>query len=399
MKAKGEKEMFLPSGAEFIIEKLMRCGYRADVVGGCVRDFLLSRPLGDYDITTSATPLQVMEVFGECRIIETGIKHGTLTIIADGVPYEVTSYRKDGKYKDNRHPENVTFSVTLEEDLSRRDFTVNAMCYNHKDGITDIYGGMTDIQKKLIRAVGEPTTRFSEDALRIMRAIRFASVLGFKIEEKTAEAVHSNKHLLESVSRERIYTEWKKLLSGESAYDVISEYSDVIEAAIPELHALHLPPRETFNIADFTSRLFSIYYLTNRCGFENSMRNLHTDAATITLGKDVLLNFKETPPKTENEALILLSSVGESTALECAKLGMALGKWEKSSLDLINEAISSGKPYKVSMLAIGGADIISLGLFGEAVGRVLKELLVATINAECGLSKNEQIDYVRTKLL
>ena len=210
-------KIHLPSEVRLIIDRLNKGGYRADIVGGSVRDAHLGREIGDYDITTDAPPERTAELFSDFRTVETGIKHGTLTVVIDKAPYEITTYRTDGEYLDNRHPSSVSFTRELSLDLSRRDFTVNAMCYNERDGLTDLFDGRGDLERRLIRTVGEPPLRFSEDALRILRALRFASVLDFEIEENTARAVREYAHLLENVSRERIYTEWLKLLSGRGA--------------------------------------------------------------------------------------------------------------------------------------------------------------------------------------
>ena len=180
-----QKKMNLPKEAEYIISRLNSFGYRADVVGGCVRDSMLGKQPSDYDITTNASPKEMKAVFSDLKTVETGIKHGTLTVIINSKTYEVTTYRVDGEYRDNRHPVSVVFTDRLSEDLSRRDFTVNAMCYSHEHGYTDLYGGREDLENKLIRAVGDPVKRFNEDALRILRALRFASTLGFSIEPET----------------------------------------------------------------------------------------------------------------------------------------------------------------------------------------------------------------------
>ena len=238
--------MLLPNGAMFIIDRLSNHGERADAVGGCVRDYLLGKPSDDYDITTSATPGRIEEIFSDCRLVETGIKHGTVTIVLSDGRYEVTTYRRDGEYLDNRHPASVTFTDKLSDDLSRRDFTINAMCYNPRDGFTDLYGGREDLSGGLIRAVGDPRKRFTEDALRIMRAVRFASTLDFSLDEPTDGAARALAPLLANISRERIYVEWHKLLSGKAAFRILTAYPEVIAIAIPELKELRMPNEERF---------------------------------------------------------------------------------------------------------------------------------------------------------
>ena len=203
----------IPDNVRLAIGILEQNGYSAYAVGGCVRDSLLGHKPYDWDICTSALTEQMEECFADFRIIPTGVKHGTLTIIVDE-PLEITTFRIDGDYLDNRRPSDVSFTRNLSDDLCRRDFTVNAMALNSRGEITDLYGGREDLEAKRIRCVGDASTRFDEDALRIMRALRFASTLGFEIEEKTASAIHAKKHLLKNIAAERIQKEFTKLLTG-----------------------------------------------------------------------------------------------------------------------------------------------------------------------------------------
>jgi tRNA nucleotidyltransferase (CCA-adding enzyme) len=230
-----ELDITLPMPVARAMSALESCGYEAYAVGGCVRDSLLGRTPNDWDITTNATPEQMKICFGDFRVIETGIKHGTLTVIVDGTQLEITTYRNDGEYLDNRHPVQVTFSKHVEDDLSRRDFTVNAMAYHPQKGLVDLFGGREDLQARLIRCVGDAKTRFCEDGLRILRAIRFASVLDFDIEEDTAKAVHECKNLLSGIAAERVREEFCKLICGRGAVRILREYIDVIAVFLPEL--------------------------------------------------------------------------------------------------------------------------------------------------------------------
>lgn len=224
--------------ANYLIETIENAGFEAYQVGGCVRDFFMKRKCDDIDITTSAKPGDLEKILAENNIkyIETGLKHGTVTAVFDGDNFEITTYRTDGEYIDNRHPENVSFVSNIDEDLSRRDFTINAIAYNpNKDEIVDLFGGRNDIENKIIKAVGNPDKRFKEDALRIMRAVRFSSTLGFEIEENTKAALFRNKELLKNVSAERIFTELSKLLLGDNVFDVLTEYKEIMGVIIPEL--------------------------------------------------------------------------------------------------------------------------------------------------------------------
>ncbi len=225
----------LPAGADKIVAVLLDNGFDSYIVGGCVRDSLLGKTPHDWDICTSAKPEEVERCFSGQRIIETGLKHGTVTIVMEDMPYEVTTFRVDGDYSDCRRPNSVLFVGDIMEDLSRRDFTMNAMAYNSRDGLVDPFGGAESLNKRLISCVGNPDDRFGEDALRILRALRFASVFGFSISDRTSEAIHKNVELLNRISAERINSELCRLLCGEGVLSVLLNYPDVISTIIPEL--------------------------------------------------------------------------------------------------------------------------------------------------------------------
>lgn len=225
----------IPNDVATVINILSENGHKAYVVGGCVRDSLMGREPDDWDVTTDASPKEIKEIFASFRTVDTGIEHGTVLVVSGKTPVEVTTFRIDGEYTDNRHPDSVTFTSNIEDDLSRRDFTINAMAYNHKDGIIDPFGGRNDLENKIIRCVGEPDKRFAEDGLRIMRAVRFSSVLGFSIEEKTAESIIKNENLLGAIAAERLTKELMKLLCGENVFEVLKEFRSVIGVFIPEL--------------------------------------------------------------------------------------------------------------------------------------------------------------------
>lgn len=225
----------LPPQVLDALDRLHQAGYEAWIVGGCVRDLLLGRVPTDYDITTSALPPQTKEVFRDRRVVETGIRHGTVTLLEEGMPLEITTYRVDGTYSDARHPDGVTFTTSLREDAARRDFTVNAMAYAPGLGLRDDFGGQEDLARRLIRAVGDPDRRFQEDALRVLRAIRFASVLDFALEEETAAAARRQAAGLQKVSAERVFQELSKLLCGPKAGQVLLAYPDILGQVIPEL--------------------------------------------------------------------------------------------------------------------------------------------------------------------
>lgn len=230
--------MVLPENISRALDMLESAGHEAWVVGGCVRDSLMGIIPHDYDITTSALPTETEQVFAGYRLIETGLKHGTVTVLADGSPIEITTYRVDGEYRDSRRPERVTFTRNIRDDVSRRDFTMNGIAYNPKQGYFDEFGGAEDIKAGVIRCIGKPEKRFREDALRILRGLRFSASLGFEIEENTARAMHDTRELLNKISAERVFSELCGLLTGRNShrniFRVLTEFRDIAAVIIPE---------------------------------------------------------------------------------------------------------------------------------------------------------------------
>lgn len=227
--------MQIDERAQVALDILEQNGYEAYVVGGCVRDSLMGHPPHDWDICTAALPQQVAACFGAYPIIETGLIHGTVTVVLQGLPLEITTYRQDGEYTDNRHPASVAFVRSLKEDLARRDFTINAMAYNPKTGLQDYWGGAADVQNGVVRAVGQPGKRLQEDGLRILRALRFASRLGFCIEPQLQNTIHQKRQLLCNIAAERINTELCGILTSKGVLPVLLEYPDVLQVFIPEI--------------------------------------------------------------------------------------------------------------------------------------------------------------------
>ena len=254
----------LPEKVNQIIQTLQAHGYEAYAVGGCVRDSILNRNPDDWDITTSATPLETKALFA--RTFDTGIEHGTITVLLDKDAFEVTTYRVDGTYMDNRHPSEVTFTRSLKEDLLRRDFTINAMAYNDKEGLVDIFGGMEDLKNQRIRCVGNARERFTEDALRILRAIRFAAQLGFEIEEETKEGIRQLAPNLASISAERIQVELIKILVSNNPRMLHMAYElGITKVILPEFDAMMTTGQETphhkYNVGEHT--LKSMEYVSS----------------------------------------------------------------------------------------------------------------------------------------
>lgn len=248
--------MDMPKNVDIAINLLQSAGFEAYAVGGCVRDSLLGKTPNDWDITTSAKPEDMKSVFAEFHCIDTGIKHGTVTVVIDGEPLEITTFRLDGEYEDNRHPKSVTFTSNLGADLGRRDFTVNAMAYSKKTGTVDLFGGQNDLKNRIIRCVGDPDRRFNEDALRILRALRFASALDFEIEEKTAQSLLKNRALLGNISEERIAKELLKLVCGKGAKRILTDFAPVLFEILPELQPMyknsHDNPHHCYDIYEHT---------------------------------------------------------------------------------------------------------------------------------------------------
>ncbi len=353
--------MILPASVQLVISRMEAAGFEIYPVGGCVRDFLRGITPFDFDLTTSARPEETARIFSDFTVVETGIKHGTVTVVIDGSPLEITTFRTDVGYSDGRHPDRVEFSASLEDDLSRRDFTVNAMAYG-PDGVIDRFGGKEDLENRLIRCVGEPKTRLTEDALRILRGLRFAATLDFTIEADTARAMNETKGNLHMVSRERITDEVTRLVCGTSAARVVREYLPIFKEILPGLRP------------DFAK----LETLPNE-------RNLRLAAllGDVSVLKHLRLSGKDTAELTAiltSEPPVLLTRF---SALSCKAryrdhadaVCKFHGVWNLE--ELCGDGI-----YKVSDLAISGDDLLAHGYHGKAVGEILQKLLVRVMRGE-----------------
>lgn len=357
----------LPKDVSFIIDSLENKGYSAFIVGGCVRDALLGKIPTDWDICTSALPQETIKVFKGHKIIETGIKHGTITLVINSVPYEITTFRTDGDYVDKRHPKSVNFVRNIEQDLARRDFTVNAMAYNESCGLIDLYGGQEDLENKIIRCVGNTKKRFSEDALRIMRAIRFSAVLDFEIEEETKKAIFLLKNNLSNIAIERINVEFSKTLLSKNSV-VYSEYNEIFKLFIdisPNLDAnrlVNLPK-------DLETRLS--YLLLSSGLSAGVLENLRYPSKTIKAADEVIKNFDAKCENLKNLRLLISKS-----NYETAKRILTIKGYNK---DMLLKA--KKMPCKICDLKISGDDLIALGIDnGSTIGKILKELLSLVID-------------------
>ncbi len=298
----------IPREAKYIIETLAEAGYEAYVVGGCVRDSLLGRTPEDWDITTSARPEQVKALFR--RTVDTGIQHGTVTVLLERQGFEVTTYRIDGAYEDSRHPKEVTFTPSLREDLRRRDFTINAMAYGEEAGLIDPFGGLEDIERKVVRCVGDPRERFQEDALRIMRAVRFSAQLGYTIEERTGEAIREMAPSLSHISAERIQVELVKLLLSDHPDDLRIAYDmGVTKVILPEFDVLMETPQNhphhQYNVGEHT--LHSLLHVdAERCLRLAMLLHDVGKPATLTTDEQGITHFHGHPPVSERMAKEIL---------------------------------------------------------------------------------------------
>lgn len=432
--------MTLPQNISAVLERLAASGFEAYIVGGCVRDMLMGREPADYDITTSASPEQTLAVFGDMRTLTHGMRHGTVTVMSGGEPVEITTFRRDGEYKDSRHPETVSFDATLEQDLARRDFTCNAMAYEPSAGLVDIFGGREDIQNGVIRAVGDPGARFGEDALRILRALRFSSVLGFEIEESTARAAEKCSGLLANVSGERIWAELSRLLCGKNCFDVLMKYPAVIDRAVPGtlrmkdysqhnnyhvytllehtarvvvnvpavpymrlaalLHDIGKPDCQTVDRNDPKKWHFHGHPERSAELAEEAMRRLRCDGDTRDRVLNIIIHHDVRFKADEKMILRWLGKLGEKDFLDILDLHYAdiLAQnpiyFEERAENLagirriIADATVKRKCFTVASLAVNGSDLIALGVpQGQRIGEILEALLGEVID---GALENEK---------
>lgn len=389
----------LPTDVLFIINRIRESGYRADVVGGSVRDSIIGRELGDFDITTNALPEKTKEIFAGYRIIDTGIRHGTVTLVIGKAQYEITTYRIDGSYTDARHPDSVSFTTDIVEDLARRDFTVNAIAYNPYDGLTDPYDGCGDVDARIIRAVGDPRVRFDEDALRILRALRFSAVLNFDIDEKTAEAIREKYVLLSGVSRERVYTELKKLVMGERAVDILRAYSEVFSYILGGISPMSLPEADLYGKADYLTRLASLFYLNtdipDTSAYE-TLTMLKTDKHTRERVSTVLRACKDVRYSSRVDIVHALAEYGYDIVKGVFDLCLLLGEIDNGEYLILEDIMETNPVYSISQLAVSGKDLMALGYTGEAIGKTLKVLLFRVIEGEVENVKEELISSLMT---
>lgn len=419
--------MKLESNAKMLISLFYDNGYRAYAVGGCVRDAIMGKMPKDVDITTSATPEQIESILkaNNIRFVETGLKHGTITAIINHIPYEITTFRIDGEYNDSRHPNSVQFVTDISEDLARRDFTMNAIAYNDNEGYIDAFGGVEDIRKSVIRCVGNADKRFKEDALRILRALRFSSVLGFNIEAQTKKAIFDNKELLLNIANERIFVELNKLLLGDNVENVLIEYRDVIGVILPEIiDSFDCPQNSKWHLYDVYTHIVKTVAVSPKKEHIRLALLLHdigkpmcktTDengedhfkghpTKSVELAQISLKRFKASNDLTNKVLKLIeihdkhitikpkniknwLRLLGEDLTLDFIDVKIAdmlthdlsLARFELDYLNDVkqktNEIINSKEPYKIADLMINGNDLIKLGYNGSEIADELEALV------------------------
>lgn len=427
------EKISVPAHISEVIRRLEEKGFEAWCVGGCVRDSLLGNSPHDWDLTTAALPQEVKDCFPEFGTVDTGIRHGTVTLLLPEGPVEITTFRVDGGYRDNRHPELVRFSMNLREDLSRRDFTINAMAYEEKKGLADPFHGREDLEHKLLRCVGDPRRRFSEDALRILRALRFASRLGFSIEEETRKAAWMERKRMQALSQERICSEIKGLLCGAYASQVLRENREILFEVLPELIPMVSCTQEnpfhcftvwehTLHVLDASPRDFVVRMaaLLHDCGKpacktigENGVAHFygHTKESAAQAAKilerlrcskkeseeilELVRAHGQELPFTPGRVKKLLNRLGETQLFRLFSLlradlsGQPSSLWEERSRWILEgermagEILEQRECFSLKDLAVNGRDLLQLGFPGDRrLGEALSRLLGAVQEGE-----------------
>ncbi len=421
----------LPSSIATVLDRLENAGYEAYVVGGCVRDALMGKTPHDYDICTSATPTETKAVFADCRYLEMGIRHGTVTVLWENEPLEITTFRVESGYSDGRHPDNVSFTQSLVADLSRRDLTINAMAYSPRRGLADPFKGQSDLNGRLLRCVGEPTLRFEEDGLRILRTLRFAATLSFAIEPTTAEAVRRLAPRLSIISAERLAVELKKAIVGDSFPEVLLAFAPVFCQLLPELEPCigfdQNNPHHDFDLLTHIARtvgglprdpilrlaglLHDVAKPATRSVDSDGIAHYYGHASRgYDMAGDMLRRLKLSHNEIDRITALIryhdgvieptkravkrrLNQLGPDIFFDLLKLQRAdrlsqridtpdLPDHTVLLCQIANDVISESECFSLKQLAITGHDLQALGLKGSAIGKMLKRLLDAVLDGE-----------------
>lgn len=381
----------LPPKVKYIIDKIHENNFEAYIVGGCVRDAILGIKPNDYDITTNATPKTIKNIFRGFKCIETGIEHGTISVVIDEEIYEITTYRIEGEYKDHRRPENVDFTNKLEEDLKRRDFTINAMAYNENEGLVDLFGGKRDIENKIIKTVGNPYDRFNEDGLRMIRAIRFSSKLDFQIEKDTLLAIYNNATIIKNISLERITDEFNKVMLSNKPENIIYLFKTKL------LNNLNISSEEDENKIEKLYKKISILKKIDKVlvkrlvVLDYIIENLNIDCKMFckqlvyskktNKDHDIILDLiKETDINNLDKIKIkkILNQIDRKLFEDYLDINRVIYEDEENYekiIDILKEIEENKECYTIKNLKVNGKDIMAQGYENKAVGQVLNYLL------------------------
>ena len=398
--------MNIPKQVVYIIEELEKNGFEGFIVGGCVRDYILGFLPKDFDITTDALPQDIKNIFD--YTIDTGIEHGTVTVVLDKQNFEITTYRIDGEYKDNRRPENVTFSKKIEEDLSRRDFTMNAIAYSIKRGFVDPFCGIDDIKNKLIKGVGDADTRFKEDALRMMRGVRFSAQLGFDIEDETFLAIKTNAKLIENISIERTRDEFLKLIKSDYIEKLnLLEETKLYKYFIPEIEPIFKNYKKNIFILKKLSKdlrlTFLLSHLDEKIG-EEVLKRLKLDNKTIKETKTIIQYFNYNFVDNRVETRKLMSIIEPDLFKKILEIKFCISLIENDLIkckkydnifDEIDETIRKNHCFSLKTLAIKGNDLKQIGITdGKKIGDCLKLALNIVLEQPDKNKKDWLLKYI-----
>lgn len=396
----------LPNDVAWILKKLTENGFEGYIVGGCVRDAIMGIEPHDWDMTTSATPQEVKNIFS--HTVDTGIKHGTVTVVLNGENYEITTYRVEGDYQDCRHPSQVSFTRDLHEDLLRRDFTMNAIAYCQSEGYVDIFGGIEDINKRIIRGVGDASERFREDALRMLRAIRFSVQLDFDIDETTKNALKENAELIKKISAERIREELTKTITG----NALNRLPVLWETGLLKYISLELCESVEKNSEDIiyqlkgieknTAMAFAVFLqFMDIPKAKKVLQSLKFDTKTMRLAETILNNMKVKIDTNPAQVRKFASKIGTEALESLYKVKLAGGEsTAEKALETLKGVVENGDCISVKGLALSGDDLLSIGVEkGKAMGNILNELLEMVLENPQLNNKEILLKTVRDKLI
>lgn len=395
-------KLIIPDYVSELMNRLFENKKECYIVGGAIRNALLGLPVHDYDVTTNALPEEMEDIFHDYPAITTGLKHGTLTVINKHHPVEITTFRKDSEYKDHRHPDTVIFSSSLEEDCARRDFTINALCWNEKDGLQDFFEGQQDLEKHLIRSIRNPKERFEEDALRILRAIRFSAQLDFEIEEETSTAILAKKELLQYISVERIHEELNGILAAKVCADKIDAYREVFEVFIPELYS--------YSSDDFEHILYAMDQCVNVADLRMAIlltpakdphrilfRLKYSNSSMKTIQS--LIRYKDFHLQTASDIRLLLHVLPcEFSDYLYYRNALDDHFHQEEIMKLYKQLNKEEYCWNLKDLKVNGQDIMALGFKGKEISNVLNKLLNQVMKEEILNDKEQLITEAKKKV-